>query len=114
MNLTILVFPQSHLVITIEKIFVYPGVLQRNVTLSTSVRSKLGEFVKIILCFWFQDDHVVVHNQRPLLAKYDKYLKAFRYTQTLDAALSVSLCCHFKHVKIRTKNSTGLAKRSRQ
>ena len=59
--------------------------------MTMSVRCKLDEFVKIILCFLFQDDHVVVHNQRPLLAKYDKYLKAFRYTQALDAALSVSL-----------------------
>ncbi|KAK2184547.1 hypothetical protein NP493_261g01017 [Ridgeia piscesae] len=47
-----------------------------------------------------KDDHVVVHNQRPLLAKYDKYLKAFRYTQTLDAALSFRVRIHTPHVTV--------------
>ena len=42
------------------------------------------------MCSCCQGDHVVSHNQRPLLAAYDKYLKAFRYTQALDAAINVS------------------------
>ena len=51
------------------------------------------------MCSCCQGDHVVTHNQRPLLAAYDKYLKAFRYTQALDAAINVSslwacVCVH--------------------
>ncbi len=43
--------------------------------------------------YFSQDDFVVEHKRRGMLAPYDKYFKKFHHSKALDAALDVNNYC---------------------
>ncbi|XP_013414421.1 U3 small nucleolar RNA-associated protein 15 homolog [Lingula anatina] len=61
-------------------------------TITTQKKKKKASYKYVLRGKTFvpsNDDHVVQHNRRVQLAKYDKYFKKFEYTKALDAALDL-------------------------